>query len=271
MSIEKFFYEHPVFRHKEFTDWKLAQRAIQATSVNMALSYYLKTGQNAQIHRGLYAVVPPNQTKQTLSVDSYLIAAKSAVDAILSHHTALELHGIAYSSFGQFTYQTTQKNKPFEFQGQWFQAITHPTALQKKENTLLGTQTINRQGLDITITNLARTFVDILDRVELCGGWEEVCRAINNMSVLNLDEAIGYCLLHDNARLAAKVGYFLEQRRGAFAATDTQLKKLLRAKPPSPQYASKRSHEKFQVIKKWGLYLPLSVIKQSWEEPHVDI
>src|SRR3990167_5451687 len=270
MSIEQFFYEHPVFQHDEFSDWKLNQRAIQPTSVNMALSYYVKTGQIKQIRRKLYAVIPPNQTEASLSVDPYLITAKCAPDAILSYHAALELHGVAYSSFGKFTYTTSHKNKPFEFQGQWFQAVAPSIALQKKEKILFGIQSINRQGLDIQLTNLARTFVDVLDRIELCGGWEEVSRALSNMHVLNIDEVIEYCLLLENARLAAKVGYFLERRQGVFSVAEKQIKKLLDAKPTSPQYVSKRGHEKFQLIKKWNLFMPISVINQSWEEPHVN-
>ena len=41
------------------------------------------------------------------------------------------------------------------------------------------------------------------------GAGKEVYRSINNLIVLNVDEAIDdYCLMLDNARLNAKVGYF---------------------------------------------------------------
>ncbi len=67
MNIDQFFHEHPVFRIEEFDAWK------------GALRYYLKTKRIVQIRRGLYAVVPPNQTPETVTVDPYLIAAKSAI------------------------------------------------------------------------------------------------------------------------------------------------------------------------------------------------
>ena len=270
MNIERFFHEHPIFRHEEFVAWKLEQGPIQVSSLNMALQYYVKTGRITQIRRKLYAVLPPNQTPATITIDPYLLTGKSALDSILAYHTALELHGVAYSAFNQFNYLSKHKNKPFEFHGQWFQAVAHPTILQKKMRISFGVQIINRQGLDIQITDSARTFVDVLDRVELCGGWEEVCRSINNIAVLNCDEVIEYCLMLGNARLAAKVGYFLEQRQGAFAVNEAQLKRLLDAKPIIPQYVSKRGHEKFQLIKKWNLLIPVSVINKSWEEPNVD-
>ena len=70
----------------------------------------------------------------------------------------------------------------------------------------------------------------------------------------------------DNARLNAKVGYFLSQRKGAFAVTEKQLAPLLAAKPKTTQYIAGKAGEQFQLIKSWNIYLPLSVINQSWEE-----
>ncbi len=271
MKIEQFFYEHPVFRHEEFAACKAKKGDIKAASVNTALRYYAKTGKIKPIRRKLYAVIPPNQSPDTVTIDPYLIAGKATDDAILGYHTALELMGLAYSSFGQFTYITTQKSKPFEFQGQWFQSVAQPISLQKKQKTLVDIEHIDRQGLPLDVTNPARTFVDVLDRVELCGGWEEVCRSIQLFAILNINEVIEYCLCLDNLRLNATVGYFLSQRKSAFAVSEKQLKPLLNALPKIPQYASNKTHEKFQLVNPWNILLPVSVIDQTWEEPHADI
>lgn len=271
MNIAIFFFEHPVFQHEEFAAWKTQQKPLKAISINTALRHHINAGRIIRIRRGLFAVVSPGQNGEFASIDPYLIAAKAAPDSILSYHTALELHGVAYSTFGQLTYLTQLKNKPFEFQSQWYQASKHPTALTKHKQTIISTQTINRQGMDIQVTNLSRTYVDILDRIELSGGWEEICRAVNKMVVINIDEVIDYCLLLNNARLAAKVGYFLEQRKGAFKASGKQLSRLLITKPKIPQYASKRNHDKFELVKKWNLLLPSRVIHQTWEEPNAYI
>ncbi len=271
VSIEEFFYERPVFRHDEFARWKASKGGIKPASVNTALRYYVKTGQIKLIRRELYAVIPPNQSPENIMVDPYLIAAKATEDAVLGYHTVLELMGVAYSTFGQFTYITSQKSKPFEFQGQWFQPVTHPAALQRARKELEGVNRINQQGVSIAITNSARTFVDVLDRIDLCGGWEEVCRAIQYIAALNIEEVIHYCLLLDNLRLNATVGYFLSRRKGAFAVSEKQLSPLLKATPKGPQYASKKTNEKFQLVKPWNILLPTSVIEQSWEEPNIDI
>lgn len=269
MILETFFYEHPVFSYEEFTKWKKEQGTITTRAIHLALHYYLKMGVITRLRRQLYAVIPPNETAETVNVDPYLLAAKVSKDSILAYHTALELHGFAYSSFEQFTFLTAHKIKPFEFQHQWFQPVAIPSALAQQVN--IEVETLNRQGLDIKITSVARTFVDVVDRIELCGGWEEVCRSINHIAVLDVDAVISYCLKLKNARLAAKVGYFLEQRQGAFKIPAAQLKSLLAAKPVSPQYLSKKPQGKCHLVKKWNLIMPEYVLKQQWEEPDANI
>ena len=110
MLIDEFFYKHQVFRHEEFALFKAAQGVTKSISVNTALMYYVKSGRIKSIRRKLYAVVPPDQSRDDVMVDPYLIAGKATDDAIISYHSALELMGVAYSSFGQLTYVTKQKS-----------------------------------------------------------------------------------------------------------------------------------------------------------------
>ncbi len=269
MNIEAFFYSHPVFRHEEFAQWKKKQGPATDRAIQKALLHYRKSGRLFNPRRGFYIVVPPNVLAQEVSVDPYLIAGKAANDSILAYHTALELHGVAYSIFEQFTFLTSKKNKPFEFQNRWFQPTAVPIALHKKFN--FGIEKINRQGLEISVTNIARTYVDVLDRVELSGGWEEVIRSITNIAILNIDEVISYCLLLNNHILAAKVGFFLEQREGAFKIEDKKLKPLLKIKPLSPQYIYPPDNQPTELVKKWNIIIPTSILKQSWNEADHDI
>lgn len=271
MKIERFFHEHPVFRFSEFADWKMGHGAYNKPAIHALLQHYLKSGRLFRIRRELYAVVSPNTTVENLTVDPYLIAGKASHDSVLCCHTALELLGVAYSSFEQFTYLSAQKTKPFEFQDQWFQPVAIPIKLQSKAKVLFEIEVINRQGVDIHVTNLSRTFVDVLNRIELSGGWEEVIRSISNIAVLDIDRVIGYCLRLNNTVLSAKVGYFLEQRQGVFAPAGEQINRLLQQKPSSPQYLSKKHTEPCRLVKKWNLMLPMSVIEKNWEEPEHDV
>lgn len=262
---EQFFYNHPIFRIDEFRLWKNSVSKANLNNVKNELSYYKKIGRLLKIKRGLYAVLPPTEITKNYPIDPYLIAAKATNDGLLAYHTALELHGIAHSAFNQFTFVSNQKMRSFEFQGQWFKS----TQLSKQVNEQ-GIEQIKRQGVVISITNMARTFVDVIDRIELSGGLEEVVRSINKIAVLNAKEVVRYCLLHKNHRLAAKVGFFLEQRKGFLAVNDSVVKPLLDFKPLAPQYIyNKKAPSSY--IKKWNLIVPRSLLEQSWEEPDHDI
>jgi len=271
MSIERFFYEHPVFSLDELAKWKINHGAHNKPAIHALLQHHLKAGHILRMRRELYAVIPPNATPESLSVDPYLIAGKASPDSVLGFHTSLELFGVAYSAFQKFTFLSTHKIKPFEFQEQWYQSIAQPLELRTKNEILCEVETINRQGIDIHVTSLERTYVDVLNRIEISGGWEEVIRSISNIATLNINRVIAYCLKLKNAILSAKVGYFLEQRQGAFAPTDEQIKKLLTQKPSAPQYLSKKQTEACKLIKKWNIMVPISVIEKNWEEPEHDI
>ncbi|KTD19864.1 hypothetical protein [Legionella londiniensis] len=80
MKVEQFFYDHPVFRYEEFALFKSEHGAIKAISVNKALTYYVKSGHIKPIRRKLYAVVPPNQSVDSVPVDPYLVAGKVTQD-----------------------------------------------------------------------------------------------------------------------------------------------------------------------------------------------
>lgn len=270
MTVELFFYSNPVFRYETFAQWKKKQGQTNLRVIRNALLYHKKAGRLLNPWRGFYIVIPPNETAESITIDPYLIAGNVATDSILAYHTALELHGLAYSLFEQFTYLTAKKNKPFEFQNRWFQPTSIPTALQRK-NINFCVEKINRQGLTISVTNIARTFVDVIDRPELSGGWEEVIRSINNIAVLNTDEVIKYCLMLKNRILAAKVGYFLEQRQGAFKVDSNTLTPLLKLKPTIPQYITPKRTKSCKLVKKWNLLIPTHILKQSWEEPDYDV
>jgi predicted transcriptional regulator of viral defense system len=269
-SLEQFFYLHPIFRREEFIAFKTAQGIKNPGTINQALHYNLKKQYILAIKRGLFATISPIETPKTALVDPYLIASKAAEDSVLSHHTALELHGIAYSASQKFTFLTQHKIKPFEYRSQWMQSILISAVHKRNKIVNFGVNNIDRRGVNIKVTSIERTFVDVLDRIDLGGGWEELCRSISNIAALNADQVVYYCLKLANAATVAKVGFFLEQRKGAFAPSTKNIRDLLAKKPKQRYYLSKNESSKCRYIKKWGLMVPTRIIDKIWEEPNND-
>ncbi len=119
---------------------------------------------------GLYAVQGAGGES---TVDPYLVAAKLAPDSVLAYHTALELHGNAYSVHHQSLICTRHRVRPLSVNDHRYMALPPPKALRDRRQEDIGVETVDRSGLDVRVTRLERTLVDVLDRPDLGGGWEE--------------------------------------------------------------------------------------------------
>lgn len=270
MKIKSFFEANPIFRFEDFAAYMQSRGSSRPASWKQQLSYYHKAGVLVHVRKFLYAVKPASVEVKNYWIDPYLIAGMASSDSILAYHTALEYWGLAYTSFGEFTFLTHSPSRSFIYKEQRFRPVLFPKALVKQNNIDYSVETVKRQGVTLKVTSIERTIVDILDRSDLAGGWEEVWRSLDNISQIDIKKLIKYTLMLENATVAAKVGYFLEQRPPHLAIDQKYIKKLLQYIPKQPHYMNRNRHGKGQYIKKWQLIVPIEIIKRKWEEPNVE-
>lgn len=268
MKVKQFFETHPVFRYEEFASFMASQGTHRPESCRQQLAYHQKAGHLIRIRKFLYAVKP--MLSQELWIDPYLIASKAGVDSILAYHSALELHGLAYTTFNEFTYLTRRQKQAFAYEGQRFRAILQPKSLIDDELTNYCVDVIMRSGMAIKLTSLERCFVDVLDRPDLGGGWEEISRSLEYITQLDLDKIINYVLYLKNSTTAAKVGYFLEQRPTHLPVDQKTINQLLSLIPKQPHYMDRSRQGEGKYIEKWQLIVPLEIINKTWEEPDAE-
>ena len=99
--------------------------------------------------------------KQHYWIDPYLVANKAAIDAIIAYHTALELHGIAYTTFNDFIFLSKKQTPSFEYEAQIFHGVSYPKQLLRSGNSEYGVEIVEREGMAIKRTSLERTIVDV--------------------------------------------------------------------------------------------------------------
>jgi len=267
VKLSDFFQRHPVFAVEELAAC-LRQRGTESRWTRKALvSHHEKQGHILRVRRGLYAVVPPGTTPDTCPVDPYLVASKLAADAVLAYHTALAFHGKAHSASEHFQYLTGRQRQTMTFRSYRFQAVQFSKALRRKREETCGVKVTERAGLDVRVTSLERTLVDVLDRPDLGGGWEEIWRSLESVEFFDLDQVVRYALLLDNATTAAKVGFFLEQHREALMVEEVHLRSLRRRRPKQPHYLARGSRASGKLVADWNLIVPHEVLQQSWREP----
>lgn len=267
-----FFDQHPVFTHEEFVDFLASQGTTNPHTQRELLAYHLKKHHIVRIRRGYFASIPISSwdAADNYPIDPFLIAGRITEDAVLAYHTALDFHGTSYSVYNQFTFLSQQKIRPFNYQAS-FICLPFPQTLCEQNKTHFEILTADRQGLNIKVTSLERTIVDVLDRPNYAGGWEEIWLSAAHFPILKLNKVIEYAFTLNNATTIAKLGFFLEQHKDLFYVDEHTLKTLQEKIPSSIHYLERNKRQSGKLIKRWNLVVPQAIIERIWEEPNNDL
>lgn len=266
MKYDSFLQKHPVFTVDEFTRYLASRGNSGARTGESLLAHFRKAGRVTRVRRGLYAAVPPGASANTYPIDPFLVASKLTPDAVLSHHTALEYHGRAYSMQERLTYSTAHPLPSFEFRFHVFKGSRFPRALLRAGEQHFGVSRSERAGMDLRVASLERTMVDVLDRPDLSGSWEEIWRSLESIEFFDLDKVVAYTLLLGNATTGAKVGFFLEQHREPLMVEDRHLKALHDLRPRQPHYLDRAKRTSGRLVSEWNLVVPREVLERAWGE-----
>ena len=262
-DIRSFLFNHPIFTVKEFSAFLNSRTRKTQESI---LRHYVRTGRILRVRRALYISIPYGMEADSYPIDPYLLAAKLEDDAVLAYHTALEFFGKAYSVHRRFLYCTNRWTRPLSFRGLQFRSIAFPRRLKVKDKEDFAVEIHDREGINVRVTSLERTLVDLLDRPMLSGGWEEIWRSLDSVEFFDLDRVVDYTLLFEKSTICAKVGLYLEQRREPLMVNEHYLEILRSNRPKSPHYLERQSSSAARLVPAWNLIVPISILDRSWEE-----
>lgn len=266
MKPNDFFSQNPVFTSKEYDLFYQKTGHAGTRSQEALLSYHLKAGNLTRVKRGLFAVVPQGAVAESFAIDPYLIASKWVEDAIIAYHSALAFFGKSYSLTHQFSIFTNKRPTNFVFRDDNFRLVSFPKSLCKKDKVLFGVKTVFHRGSQLSITGFERTLVDMLDRPELSGGWEEIWRSLESVEYFDIEKVVEYALLLDNATTISLVGFYLEQHQKELDVKDRQLKKLAVKRPKKPHYIDRKQKCSNKFNARWNIIIPEEIIERSWNE-----
>lgn len=264
--LNKFIAQHAVFTWHELSSFLHEQDTVNINTQKMILHNRIKRGQVLRVRRQLYLSIGNAFTQETVPIDPYLIAGKATDDAVLAYHTALEYHGYAYSTFFQSVYLSNKQINSFSFRGQDYISSRFSKNLVKNSCEYFACSTVQRSGVTIKVTDIERTFVDSLDRPNLCGGWEEVIRSLEMIASMDIDKLIQYAILLGNATTVARTGYMLECLKNKFYPTEKQLTKLEQYLPKKDHYFDSQKRHGGTYLKRWKLIVANDIYHRTWEE-----
>lgn len=230
------------------------------------LRYHVKAGHLVKPTRGVYAVVPAGHEPETVPVDAFLLACALAPDAVLGYHAALQFHGRVYSLGQEFRFMSRRRVAPVEFRDARYVSCPFPRVLVAMGRESMLVQERAYAGGTVRVTSLERTLVDVLDRPDLSGGWEEIWRSLDTVEYFDLDQVVAYALAHENATLVAKVGFYLDQHRERLMVEDSWLDVLKSHLPGEPRYLQRSRRSGGRLVRSWNLIVPEDVLEKAWEE-----
>jgi predicted transcriptional regulator of viral defense system len=218
------------------------------------LSYHLKVGHLARARRGLYIVVPLGADPATCPVDPLVLAGKWTDTAVLAYRTALEAYGRLPGQAGHYFFQSRSPAGRSRLRGWCFESVVFPKSLRESSSERLAVTTVTRSGMEIAVTSLERTLVDLLDRPAFSGGWWNAWRLAEAIPQVNPDLVVEYVRRLGNRTTAAKVGCYLERHATSLPVPEGHLESLRQLVPRQPHYVE-RDHEG-SLASAWNLILP---------------
>lgn len=265
-KIQQFLRVHPVFTYEDFSK-ALSENANRSPyTIRALLAHHIEHGHIIRIRRGLFASIPVGADSATYPINSYLIAAYATNDSVVAYHTALSFYNVAYSTNYRFLYLTKHRARKFTFRSENYESVAFPPILltQHQENTFVSNEDV--QGLDIRVTSLERTCVDVLDKPMLGGGWEEIWRSLEMIDRLKVENIVEYALLLGNATTIAKVGFYLSYRQKEFGIKQDILEQLRLHRPLAPHYVDSAARQNGKFLSEWNIIVPNNLLMQNWEE-----
>lgn len=262
MKPEAFLATHSLFTRAELAT---VLRGRAEATVDAHLARWKRQGRIARVKQGVFVRLEKLGAPSHALPDFIALASRLAPDAAVAYHTALEAHGFAQSLFERLTFITWTKAKPVFFQRRRFVPVRPRAALLTANKGEQWIERLERAGIEIRVTSVERTVVDVLDRLDLAGGIEEVWRSLQSVPALDLESLEHYVAVLGSSLLTAKIGFYLESRREELAVPGRLLDWLRGRIPKAPTYMDRR--HRGRLVARWALIVPEELLAGSVEEP----
>ena len=169
------------------------------SSAKDLLQNYKKQKLVCHIRRDLYSVT--DLASKIHTANKFEIASQITDSSYLSYHSALEYHGLAQQVFYDVYVSSNTKFNSFEFDEINYQFC--------KSKNGFGITTPSADSL-INVTDIERTVIDCIDRIDRSGGIEELVKCFSLLTFLNEEKVLKYLDQYSKQFLFQKVGFILQ-------------------------------------------------------------
>ncbi len=201
----------------------------------------------AKVRRNLYCVV--NLASHLPEASKWQVASSISSSSTIAYHSALEYHGFAHQVFYEMYVVSDTRFIPFEFDDIQFIYLHNPISC--------GIVTPS-SDFKIRVTDIERTILDCIDRIDLCGGVEELLNCLTSIRYVDAQLVSDYLHAYNKVALYKKAGFVFSLLKDYIHPSEDIISlchslshrstSILATTEPCTKY-----------IKEWKLYVPQNI------------
>lgn len=212
----------------------------------------MKQGKVERIRKGLYFAKNIYIDEHGIP-NKFLVGSKIRSPYYLGYHTALEISGSAQSIHHgcYIAIDINNRFKPFQYNDHRF----HPVIVNDFE---MGIIIRNVENFTVRISSPSRTFVECIQRPDLCIGYEEVYKSLESLGGVEIEGLLSILEMYHTDILYRTVGFFLDElkERSPYYSHigEKELNKIRKNIGNGRSYLIRG--KKGEYISEWRLYIP---------------
>ncbi len=220
------------------------------------LTQHLKAGNIKRLARGVFASVPAHGDARTWRTDRFLAASRLKPDAIIAYHSALELHGAAYTDAPDVQAMTLATPVVLGTPDFSCRFVRQPAGFSDARDVTI----IDRAGLAVRVTTMERTIIDLFDRPDLAGGAEELFNSLALVKRVRGEDLVRQARALGNAAATGALGWWLETEKARLGVSEETLDALRALKPRHPLYVLGARKGEATSVAAWNILVPRALV-----------
>lgn len=209
-----------------------------------AVKRLLKRGLILRIRKDLYTCIS-GETGAPIA-NRFQIASAITESSYVSHHTAMEYHGITDQVFYDVYVSSETRFSSFSFDGYGYIYVCAKSDIGVEHPAFSG---------GIAVTDIERSLVDCIRDMDKISGPEEVLNMVKSIKRLNEEKLLLYLATFQNQFLYQKTGYLLQRMNNRFELPEHFFEECLAHIGKSKRYFTKEQKTgKFDST--WNLIIP---------------
>jgi len=229
-----------------------AENAMKLLGISRMHAYNLlnnmkKKGALDKVKSNLFVRIPAHivHNKGKYVEDPIIVGRYLTEPYFFSYYTALYLHGLAQQPAHYYYLSTTKHTRKVNYHG----IVFHPVILIKKR--FYGVKEMTYGDEKIYVSDMERTIVDVMNRPEYAGGYEEILRSFLGIEKLNWDRLLAYLDKMEEKILFNRIGFVFDMLAEFVNTPDMFLKEVRKRLSNNIYYFEK--DRKGSYIKRWKI------------------